>query len=408
MSGEKIIWETHNVTLTRVAGYGFGIAVSGGRDNPHFANGDPSIAISDVLKAGPAEGKLQINDRVMSVNSMPMENVDHASAIAVLKESGNTVDLVIRRKVVISPEENFEQPFKVTLHKKNKKAEYGFVLAQKVYIKEITGNSVAAEEGGLKEGDILLKVNNLPIESLSLNEVKKCMDRSRDKLQLVVVKQGSVPRKTPSVRHPSSEPDHKLGSHSPEFLRKPENIDRYGPSPGGSLERSSMKPLTFAQLDRPATPLLKDGDRSAYDEAPPRPPMPNHTDHVFNTLSSEEKEFECLEYFVRKQEFECLEYFVRKQEFECLEYFVRKQEFECLEYFVRKQEFECLGYFVRKQEFECLEYFVRKQEFECLGYFVRKQEFECLEYFVRKQEFECLEYFVRKQEFECPEYFLRK
>jgi len=39
--------------------FGFGIAVSGGRDNPHFANGDPSIAVSDVLKAGPAEGLLQ-------------------------------------------------------------------------------------------------------------------------------------------------------------------------------------------------------------------------------------------------------------------------------------------------------------------------------------------------------------
>lgn len=52
------MWETHQVTLSRVPGYGFGIAVSGGRDNPHFANGDPSIAISDVLKAGPAEGKL--------------------------------------------------------------------------------------------------------------------------------------------------------------------------------------------------------------------------------------------------------------------------------------------------------------------------------------------------------------
>lgn len=46
------------MTLNRVPGYGFGIAVSGGRDNPHFANGDPSIAVSDVLKAGPAEGKL--------------------------------------------------------------------------------------------------------------------------------------------------------------------------------------------------------------------------------------------------------------------------------------------------------------------------------------------------------------
>ena len=56
--GERIIWEYHQVLLERVPGYGFGIAVSGGRDNPHFTNGDPSIAISDVLKSGPAEGKL--------------------------------------------------------------------------------------------------------------------------------------------------------------------------------------------------------------------------------------------------------------------------------------------------------------------------------------------------------------
>lgn len=39
-------------------GYGFGIAVSGGRDNPHFKNGDPSVAVSDVLPAGPAWGQL--------------------------------------------------------------------------------------------------------------------------------------------------------------------------------------------------------------------------------------------------------------------------------------------------------------------------------------------------------------
>ena len=38
--------------------YGFGIAVSGGRDNPHFANGDPTIVVSDIIKDGPAEGKL--------------------------------------------------------------------------------------------------------------------------------------------------------------------------------------------------------------------------------------------------------------------------------------------------------------------------------------------------------------
>ena len=38
--------------------FGFGIAVSGGRDNPHFTNGDPAIIISDVIKGGPAEAKL--------------------------------------------------------------------------------------------------------------------------------------------------------------------------------------------------------------------------------------------------------------------------------------------------------------------------------------------------------------
>lgn len=47
------------MSVTRVTGYGFGIAVSGGRDNPHFATGDPSIAVSDVLKGGPAEERLQ-------------------------------------------------------------------------------------------------------------------------------------------------------------------------------------------------------------------------------------------------------------------------------------------------------------------------------------------------------------
>lgn len=40
-------------------GYGFGIAISGGRDNPHFTTGEPSIVVSDVLRVGPAWGFLQ-------------------------------------------------------------------------------------------------------------------------------------------------------------------------------------------------------------------------------------------------------------------------------------------------------------------------------------------------------------
>jgi hypothetical protein len=67
------------------------------RDNPHFEDGDPSIAISDVLKAGPAENNLRINDRIVSVNGRSLENVDHHNAIDLLKESGDTVTLLVKR-----------------------------------------------------------------------------------------------------------------------------------------------------------------------------------------------------------------------------------------------------------------------------------------------------------------------
>ncbi len=193
----------------------------------------------------------RVNDRVLSVNGISLENVDHATAISVLKDAGNAVSLVctrasffacfklanlhqkfivpqfavqsmgcpwrrdvfgywevckllflqvIRRKVVVPADNDFEQPFKVTLNKKTKKegnmllfghfchqfaihllllnfcrlpecgtsfwhcsrlnllAEFGVVLGCRLYIKEITGNSLAAQDGGLKEGDTILKV----------------------------------------------------------------------------------------------------------------------------------------------------------------------------------------------------------------------------------------------------------
>lgn len=59
LQNDRTAWDYQTVTLSRVPGFGFGIAVSGGKDNPHFANGDPSIAVSDVLASGPAEDKLQ-------------------------------------------------------------------------------------------------------------------------------------------------------------------------------------------------------------------------------------------------------------------------------------------------------------------------------------------------------------
>ncbi|XP_029468722.1 tight junction protein ZO-2-like isoform X2 [Rhinatrema bivittatum] len=94
---EELVWEQYSVTLQRDNKKGFGIAVSGGRDNPHFKNGETSIVISDVLAGGPADGLLQENDHVVMVNGTLMDNVPHSFAVQQLKKSGKTATLVVKR-----------------------------------------------------------------------------------------------------------------------------------------------------------------------------------------------------------------------------------------------------------------------------------------------------------------------
>ncbi|KAG8455229.1 hypothetical protein GDO86_001429 [Hymenochirus boettgeri] len=94
---EELIWEQFTVTLQKDNKKGFGIAVSGGKDNPHFENGEPSIVISDVLPGGPADGFLQENDRVVMVNSIPMDNVLHSFAVQQLRKCGKTAVIIVKR-----------------------------------------------------------------------------------------------------------------------------------------------------------------------------------------------------------------------------------------------------------------------------------------------------------------------
>nr|QRF78291.1 ZO1 [Terebratalia transversa] len=278
--GDRIIWETHNVNLTRVAGFGFGIAVSGGKDNPHFASGDPSIAISDVLKAGPAEGKLIINDRVLSVNGYSLDNVDHSTAISLLKESGSTVNLVIRRKVLVPAGYDLPepQPTKVTLSKKNKKDEFGIVLGFKLYIKEIIGNSLAAQDGGLKQGDNILKINHTASEMLSMTEAKKIVEKSKDKLHLVVIRSRTAEARHKKQNSMMTEDDwipppvppslptltaSKAKLKSIDVKSKPQDVNIYRSNSTAAEPRSpGLTPLSLDLLDRP------------YEDGPPRPHLP--------------------------------------------------------------------------------------------------------------------------------------
>ncbi|KAJ8002564.1 hypothetical protein DPEC_G00160210 [Dallia pectoralis] len=237
---ETVIWEQHTVTLHRAPGFGFGIAISGGRDNPHFQSGETSIVISDVLKGGPAEGLLQENDRVTMVNAVSMDNVEHAYAVQQLRKSGKDAKITIRRKRKVhvpvgrlgeretmsehdeEEEDSYDEeiyesrsarsaysgvggasarrsgrstgrrdrerdrgrsgsrerslsprsdrrslnqpprPAKVTLVKSRKnEAEYGLRLASHIFVKDISPESLAARDGNIQEGDVVLKRSSM-------------------------------------------------------------------------------------------------------------------------------------------------------------------------------------------------------------------------------------------------------
>ena len=44
-----------------------------------------------------------INDRVISANNVSLEGVDYATAVQVLRDSGQTVNLVVKRRVILPP-----------------------------------------------------------------------------------------------------------------------------------------------------------------------------------------------------------------------------------------------------------------------------------------------------------------
>ncbi|XP_075885423.1 tight junction protein ZO-2a isoform X2 [Nelusetta ayraudi] len=94
---EETVWEQYTVTLQRDPKMGFGIAVSGGRDNPNEDSGETSIVISDVLQGGPADGLLLENDRVVQVNAIPMDGAIHSFAVNTLRKCGKVAKITVKR-----------------------------------------------------------------------------------------------------------------------------------------------------------------------------------------------------------------------------------------------------------------------------------------------------------------------
>uniref|UniRef100_A0A672JFI3 Tight junction protein 1b n=1 Tax=Salarias fasciatus TaxID=181472 RepID=A0A672JFI3_SALFA len=309
---ETVIWEQHTVTLHRAPGFGFGIAISGGRDNPHFQSGETSIVISDVLKGGPAEGLLQkvhvpmgrLGEReTMSEHDEEEDSYDEEiyetrsgrsgaySGVggAMGRRSGRSSGRRDRerersgsRERSLSPRSDRRshnlppRPAKVTLVKSRKNEEYGLRLASHIFVKDISPESLAARDGNIQEGDVVLKINGTVTENLSLIDAKKLIERSKGKLKMVVQRDeratllnipdldDSIPSANASDRDDISDihslaSDHSNRSHerhrssrsrSPDRRSEPSDHSRHSPP---QISNGSHRSRDDDRLSKPAS-----------------------------------------------------------------------------------------------------------------------------------------------------------
>ncbi|XP_065889304.1 disks large homolog 1-like isoform X2 [Dysidea avara] len=194
---EKYLVET--VVLEK-GSTGLGFSIAGGTDSPHVIN-STAIYVTKVIPGGIAEqdGRLQLDDEILTVNNVSLGLVTHMQAVQALKDAGQHVTLMVRRPkspdsapplmkvanaysaspepvIVQQPQAVADVPPPVTQRiltcqlTKNEKG-LGFSIAggrgtehipgdDGIFVTKIIPGGAASEEGSLAIGDRIVKVNN--------------------------------------------------------------------------------------------------------------------------------------------------------------------------------------------------------------------------------------------------------
>ncbi|XP_051551268.1 tight junction protein ZO-3-like [Myxocyprinus asiaticus] len=350
---EMTIWEQHTVTLTKDSKVGFGFAVSGGLDKPNPVSGDSAVVVADVIPSGPAMGRLQTRDQIVMVNGVSMENVTSLYTIQNLRNCGKTANITVKRPRTIqipvsnrptrsasqsnlldddgpkgrdqrgsdtdrnrrgrsvTPDRNGhdlpimsgfkrlpnqdvqDKPIRATLIKKKPTDEYGMKLGSQIFIKHMTPTGLASKEGTLQEGDLVLKINGMTTENLSLLETKHLVEKSRDKLTMLVLRDNrkllvSIPEVEDS---PQNSADERREDSSSEF-EEISDLDSNGPTNRTSRpkdrrsHRNRADPLPHSKL-QDSPPLRSTLARPPPQSMPPRRvPSESESDRSYSPLPS--------------------------------------------------------------------------------------------------------------------------
>uniref|UniRef100_A0A674NEZ8 Uncharacterized protein n=2 Tax=Takifugu rubripes TaxID=31033 RepID=A0A674NEZ8_TAKRU len=90
---------------------GLGFSIAGGLGNQHVP-GDNGIYVTKIIEGGAAhkDGRLQIGDKLVAVNSSCLEEVTHEDAVAALKSTPDVVYLRVAKHTSLFINDNFPPP----------------------------------------------------------------------------------------------------------------------------------------------------------------------------------------------------------------------------------------------------------------------------------------------------------
>ncbi|XP_046731086.1 glutamate receptor-interacting protein 2 isoform X6 [Silurus meridionalis] len=192
--GQIVHTESSEITLTGDPLSGFGVQLQGGIFATETLSTPPVIRFIEPDSSAEKCGLLQVGDRLLSINGIPTEDGTMEEANQLLRDAAltNKVTLEIEFDVAESVVPS-SGTFHVKLPKK-RGVELGITISaskkpgEPLIISDIKKGSMAHRTGTLEPGDKLLAIDNIRLESCSMEDAMQILQQSEDLVKLKIRK----------------------------------------------------------------------------------------------------------------------------------------------------------------------------------------------------------------------------
>ncbi|XP_057710553.1 glutamate receptor-interacting protein 1 isoform X2 [Corythoichthys intestinalis] len=196
LAGQVVHTETTEVTLLGDGVMGFGLQLQGGVFATETLSSPPLIAYIDPDSPAERCGILQIGDRILSINGIPTEDSTLEETNQLLRDSSITAQLTLEIEFDVAES---VIPSSGTFHVKLPKkpgVELGITISSPsnrkagdpLIISDIKKGSVAHRTGTLELGDKLLAIDNIRVETCSMEEAVQILQQCEELVKLKIRK----------------------------------------------------------------------------------------------------------------------------------------------------------------------------------------------------------------------------